>query len=137
MGRGRDRMASSGVRRVLVADDDDDIVELLRINLEAHGYEVTAARNGQEALDMVRSDPPDLLVLDWMMPVKDGMATLAEIKADATLRDLPVVMITAKTTDNDVWEGWQAGADFYITKPFDLDELMRFIGYLRVNAGSS
>lgn len=122
---------------MLVADDDDDIVELLRINLEAHGYEVTAARNGQEALDMVRRDPPDLLVLDWMMPVKDGMAALAEIKADEALRELPVVMITAKTTDSDVWEGWQAGADFYITKPFDLDELMRFIGYLRVNAGSN
>ena len=130
-------MASTGLRRVLVADDDDDIVELLRINLEAHGYEVSAVNDGQAALDAVREDRPDLLVLDWMMPVKDGMQTLAEIKADESLRDLPVVMITAKTTDNDVWEGWQAGADFYITKPFDLDELMRFIGYLRVNASST
>ena len=130
-------MAGQGLRRVLVADDDEDIVELLRINLEAHGYEVSAVGDGQAALDAVRSDRPDLLVLDWMMPVKDGMQALAEIKADDALKDLPVVMITAKTTDNDVWEGWQAGADFYITKPFDLDELMRFIGYLRVNASSS
>lgn len=130
-------MAGGALRRVLVADDDDDIVELLRINLEAHGYEVAAVHDGQAALDAVRSDRPDLLVLDWMMPGKDGMQTLTELKADESLKDLPVVMITAKTTDNDVWEGWQAGADFYITKPFDLDELMRFIGYLRVNASSA
>ncbi|MGI8793153.1 MAG: response regulator transcription factor [Acidimicrobiales bacterium] len=126
-------MLGASVRRVLVADDDEDIVELLRINLEAHGYEVSAVRDGQAALDSARRDPPDLVVLDWMMPVKDGMETLAELKADEKLCDLPVVMITAKATDSDVWEGWQAGADFYITKPFDLDELMRFIGFLRVN----
>lgn len=130
-------MTGPGLKRVLVADDDEDIVELLRINLEAHGYEVSAVGDGQAALDAVRADRPDLLVLDWMMPVKDGMQALAELKADESLKDLPVVMITAKTTDDDVWEGWQAGADFYITKPFDLDELMRFIGYLRVNASSS
>ena len=127
-------MNQTTVRRVLVADDDPDILDLLTLNLECHGYQVHQAADGQQARDMAVELIPDLIVLDVMMPKLDGLEVLAELKAHAETRDIPVVMLTAKASDSDVWQGWQAGADYYITKPFDLDELMRFIGYLQVNS---
>jgi DNA-binding response OmpR family regulator len=122
------------VRRVLVADDDPDILDLLTLNLECHGYQVYTAADGEEARQLALELVPDLIVLDVMMPKLDGLEVLTILKAHAQTRDIPVVMLTAKASDSDVWQGWQAGADYYITKPFDLDELMRFIGYLQVNA---
>jgi DNA-binding response OmpR family regulator len=122
------------VRRVLVADDDPDILDLLTLNLECHGYQVYTAADGDEARTLALQIVPDLIVLDVMMPKLDGLEVLTILKAHAETRDIPVVMLTAKASDSDVWQGWQAGADYYITKPFDLDELMRFIGYLQVNA---
>ena len=121
------------MRRVLVADDDPDIVDLLRLNLEAQGFQVEAAYDGDEAADLAVQTVPDLIVLDVMMPKKDGLEVLAYLKTRSETRDIPVVMLTAKASDSDVWNGWQAGADYYITKPFDLDELMRFISYLQVS----
>jgi DNA-binding response OmpR family regulator len=126
-------MADRKVRRVVVADDDPDIVDILTFNLMTAGYEVTSAADGMEALELVRASMPDLVVLDIMMPRMDGLEALAALKADEATKDIPVVMLTAKTSDNDQWAGWEAGADYYITKPFDLDELLRFIGYLQVN----
>ena len=127
-------MNDTTVRRVLVADDDPDILDLLTLNLECHGYQVYAAADGEEARRLALQLIPDLIVLDVMMPKLDGLEVLAILKHHAQTRDIPVVMLTAKASDSDVWQGWQAGADYYITKPFDLDELMRFIGYLQVNA---
>lgn len=127
-------MSDTSVRRVLVADDDPDIVELLRLNLEAHGYQVTSVDNGEDARAIALAERPDLVVLDVMMPKLNGLEVLAALKAHDATREIPVVMLTARASDNDVWEGWQAGADYYITKPFDLDELLRFIGYLQVDA---
>ena len=124
----------TGLRRVLVADDDPDIIELLRLNLEAQGYAVVAARDGEEARSMALQLVPELIVLDVMMPKMDGLEVLAALKGHASTRDIPVVMLTAKASDADVWSGWQAGADYYITKPFDLEELLRFIEYLQTNA---
>jgi adenylate cyclase len=126
-------MADRKVRRVVVADDDPDIVDILTFNLTTAGYEVTSAADGVEALELVRASMPDLVVLDIMMPRMDGLAALAALKADEATKEIPVVMLTAKTSDTDQWAGWEAGADYYITKPFDLDELLRFIGYLQVN----
>lgn len=122
------------VRRILAVDDDPDIVELLKINLEAAGYAVEVAFNGEDAVDVATQTLPDLIVLDVMMPKKDGLEALAELRALPDTREIPVVMLTAKASDTDVWTGWQAGADYYLTKPFDVDELMRFISYLQVNA---
>jgi DNA-binding response OmpR family regulator len=122
------------VRRVLVADDDPDILDLLTLNLECHGYQVHPACDGEEARALALQLVPDLIVLDVMMPKLDGLEVLAALKAHPQTREIPVVMLTAKASDSDVWQGWQAGADYYITKPFDLDELMRFIGYLQVNS---
>lgn len=121
------------MNRVVVADDDPDIVDILKFNLETVGYEVLTASDGEQARDLILAALPDLVVLDIMMPKMDGLEVLTVIKAHNHTRNIPVVMLTAKTSDNDLWQGWDAGADYYITKPFDLEELLRFIGYLQVN----
>jgi DNA-binding response OmpR family regulator len=126
-------MSEGSVRRIVVADDEADIAMLLTFNLEAAGYEVTAVGDGAAALAAIREIRPDLAVLDVMMPELTGLEVLAAVRADEELRDIPVVMLTARAGDADVWEGWQAGVDYYITKPFDLEELMRFIDYLQAN----
>ena len=121
------------MNRVVVADDDPDIVDILKFNLETAGYDVLTASDGEAARDLILDAVPDLVVLDIMMPKMDGLEALAALKADEATKEIPVVMLTAKTSDNDQWAGWEAGADYYITKPFDLDELLRFIGYLQVD----
>ena len=121
------------VKRVVVADDDPDIVDILTFNLEAAGYTVMSAADGEAARDLILATLPDLVVLDVMMPKMDGLEVLTVLKAHPQTRTIPVVMLTAKASDNDLWAGWDAGADYYITKPFDLEELLRFIGYLQVN----
>ena len=119
------------MRRVLVADDDPDMLTILRVNLEAEGYAVDEARDGAAAWDMARDIRPDMVVLDVMMPRIDGIDVLTRIRNDPDTRDIPIVLLTAKATDDDIWEGWRAGADYYLTKPFQLDELLHFIEYLR------
>ena len=127
-------MRPSQVRRVLVADDDPDMVTILRVNLEAEGYAVDAAVDGQAALDLARGTRPDMIVLDVMMPRIDGITVLTEMRSDPDTRDIPIVLLTAKSNDDDIWAGWQAGADYYLTKPFQLDELLHFIEYLGTQA---
>jgi DNA-binding response OmpR family regulator len=126
-------VADRKVQRVVVADDDVDIVEILTFNLQTAGYEVQSAVDGADALALVTATRPDLVVLDVMMPTMDGLKVLAALKADPSTQEIPVVMLTAKASDADLWQGWAAGADYYLTKPFDLEELLRFIGYLQVN----
>ena len=121
------------VQRVVVADDDPDIVDILTFNLEAAGYDVLSANDGEAARELILATLPDLVVLDIMMPKMDGLEVLAALKAEPQTKEIPVVMLTARASDTDLWEGWDAGADYYITKPFDLEELLRFIGYLQVN----
>jgi len=118
------------VRRILVADDDPDILHLLTLNLEAEGYDVVKATNGEEAWTLARNAVPDLVVLDVMMPERDGLDVLTSLKANPRTQHIPVVLLTAKATDAEVWEGWRAGADYYITKPFILDELLHFIDHV-------
>jgi two-component system, cell cycle response regulator len=109
--------------RILVVDDHEDNVELLRARLEARGYEVDAAMDGQEALDKVRADPPDLMLLDVMMPRIDGIEVTRQIKGDSSLPFIPIIMQTALETTEDKVEGLDAGADDYITKPINFAEL--------------
>lgn len=128
--RGMDIVHQEGgrlARRVVVADDDEDIARFIALTLEDAGYVVLTARDGEEARDVVLGSAPDLLVLDWMMPKLDGTDVVAALRAHPRTRDLPIVMLTAKTSDADVWEGWQAGVDYYMTKPFDPEELLRFV----------
>lgn len=117
----------SRTRRCLVVDDDPAIREILVTNLEAEGMDVATAANGDDAARLARELTPDLVVLDVMMPGRDGYAVLADLKSDPTTAEIPIVLLTAKASEDDVWEGWKSGADYYITKPFTIDELMYFV----------
>ncbi len=128
-------MTTSDVPRVLVADDDDDIRTLIVMNLELSGYQVASATDGMEAVKLARTLLPNVIVLDLMMPGMDGLEVLHGLKTWPETRDIPVVMLTAKASDQDVWQGWQAGANYYMTKPFDLDHLLDYVGYLNDPAG--
>ena len=122
---------SNSDRLVVVADDERDIADLLTLNLVMEGYQVETVYDGQAALDAVRSLDPDFVLLDVMMPKMDGLDVLRALKADEATCDIPVIMLTAKAGDDDVWAGWQAGASYYLTKPFDLDDLIRYLGHLQ------
>jgi len=104
--------------KVLVVDDEPDVLLLCRVNLEFEGYRVTEAADGEEALEQMRSDRPDIVLLDVMMPKLDGWEVLRTAKADEELRDIPIVMLTARVQDQDQIRGWSEGAADYITKPF-------------------
>lgn len=123
-------MTTNNVRRVLVADDDDDIRTLIVMNLELSGYQVASAADGMEAAKLGRTLLPDVIVLDLMMPGMDGLEVLHGLKTWPETREIPIVMLTAKASDHDVWQGWQAGASYYMTKPFDLDHLLQYVDYL-------
>lgn len=114
-------------KKILAVDDQVHIVRLVQINLERHGYQVVTAYDGEEALQKVRQERPDLIVCDVMMPRKDGFEVLRELKADPNLRDIPVIMLTAKAQDADVFKGWASGVDCYLTKPFNPGELIAFV----------
>ncbi|WP_052667348.1 response regulator transcription factor [Nitriliruptor alkaliphilus] len=118
------------VRRVLIADDEPTIRHLLELNLRAEGLDVVVCEDGDSAYAAARSAPPDLFILDVMMPGRDGLDLLRDLRCDPLTANVPVVLLTAKATDAEVWEGWTAGADYYITKPFDLEEVLTFIRYL-------
>lgn len=105
-------------KKVLVVDDEPDVLLLCRVNLEFEGYEVTEASDGESALAMVREDRPDVILLDVMMPKMDGWQVLAALKGDPELKDIPVVMLTAKVQDQDQIRGWSEGVADYVTKPF-------------------
>ncbi len=113
--------------RILAVDDEPNIVRLIQVNLERHGYTVETANNGAQALAKIKASRPDLLVSDVMMPEMDGFELLANIRRDPTLTDLPVIMLTAKAQDKDVMTGYQYGADMYLTKPFNPQELLQFV----------
>jgi class 3 adenylate cyclase len=102
-----------------VVDDDPTNVELLRVRLSAQGYEVVTAVDGEEALERARELEPDLVLLDVMMPKLDGISVLKELKADGTLGFIPIILLTAKAEARDIINGLEAGADDYLTKPFE------------------
>lgn len=114
-------------KKILAVDDEKHIVRLIQVNLERAGYEVMTANDGQQALDLVAQETPDLIVLDWMMPQLNGMETLKRLKANDATAEIPVIMLTAKSNDADVLKGWQSGVDCYLTKPFNPMELLTFV----------
>lgn len=105
-------------QQVLVVDDEPDVLLLCRVNLEFEGYDVIEATDGEEAMQRIREDRPDVILLDVMMPRMDGWQVLSALKEDPELKDIPVVMLTAKVQDQDQIRGWSGGAADYITKPF-------------------
>jgi len=114
-------------KRILAVDDEKHIVRLVEVNLQRAGYDVDTAYDGREALEKVKASPPDLIVLDVMMPHLDGFSVLKALKQDATTKHIPVIMLTAKAQDADVFRGWQSGVDSYLTKPFNPLELITFV----------
>lgn len=114
-------------QRVLVCDDERHIVRLIQVNLERQGYQVVTAFDGKEGLEKVRAEKPDLCVLDVMMPYMDGFEVLKSLRRDPETENLPVIMLTAKAQDKDVFEGYHYGADMYLTKPFNPMELVTFV----------
>jgi two-component system alkaline phosphatase synthesis response regulator PhoP len=103
---------------ILAVEDEEDILELVRYNLEKEGYRVTGVISGEEGLRRARSQPPDLIVLDLMLPGMDGLTVCRELKHDAKTRDLPIIILTAKGEEADIVAGLELGADDYVTKPF-------------------
>jgi DNA-binding response OmpR family regulator len=108
---------------VLVADDDDDIRDLVAFRLDRAGYEVLRAGDGQEALDLAKEHRPDLAVLDVMMPKLTGYDVTRELRADPATSRIPVILLTARVQEADVARGFEAGADDYVKKPFSPQEL--------------
>ncbi len=111
-------------KKILVADDEKDIVELIAYNLEREGFAVSRAYDGQKALEMVNAEKPDLLILDLMMPEMPGMELCARIRRQEATASLPIIMLTAKSDPVDKILGLEIGADDYITKPFEVRELI-------------
>ena len=108
---------------VLAADDDADILGLITFRLERSGYTVVQAHDGEEALALARSAKPDLAVLDVMMPKLDGFELTRRLRADEATKMMPIILLTARAQEADVQEGFEAGADDYIRKPFSSQEL--------------
>jgi len=104
--------------RILVVDDEDDLLELVRYNLAKEGHTVDCVGSGEEALKAVRRQPPDLIVLDLMLPAVDGLEVCRRLKADPKTRDIPILMLTAKSEEADMIAGLERGADDYVAKPF-------------------
>src|SRR6267142_6236888 len=109
---------------ILVADDEDAMLSLLREALQSVQYDVVVAHNGEEAIEKLRKTPPDLVLLDVQMPKMSGYDVCKKIKSDVFLRHIPVLMLTAQGSIHHKVTGLESGADDYVTKPFDMDELL-------------
>ena len=109
---------------ILVADDEEDLRELVAYRLTRSGYRVIGAGDGQEALELAAERTPDLMVLDVMMPKLDGYELTRRVRAEAALRSIPVILLTARSQESDIDRGFEVGADDYLKKPFNPDELV-------------
>lgn len=119
-------------KKILVVDDEQELVGLIQARLEASGYTVFVAYDGQEALEKARDEKPDLILLDVMMPKMDGYQVCRFLKFDENYQHIPVILLTARGQERDKVVGKEVGADDYITKPFDnqllLNKIQKFIG---------
>jgi DNA-binding response OmpR family regulator len=113
--------------KILVVDDEASVRHLLQVMLATEGYEPLLAANGAEGLQAAHEHLPALIILDWMMPVLDGLATLQALRNEPATARIPVVMLTARQGDNAMAQAMINGADFYITKPFDAEEMLAVI----------
>lgn len=130
-------MTTNRIRQVLVVDDEPDILQFLEMTLQMSDYDVVTAADGLEAEALARSVVPDVIILDVMMPGIDGISVLRNLRSDPVTQEIPVVLLTAKSSDPDVWSGWEAGANYYMAKPFDIDHLLRFLESLEDPDGAS
>ncbi len=114
----------SGSKKILIVDDEQDIVETLKFMLEAQGYECFCAYDGENGLNMAKELIPDLMILDVMMPKINGYKISRLLKYDNKYKDIPIIMITARSQEEDKVIGQETGVNEYITKPFELDEVI-------------
>ena len=115
------------LKKILVIEDESDNLKLLSMALKSAGYIVFGATNGEEGLEIFKEEKPDLVILDVVMPVMDGWEVLRRIKSGLRSRRVPVIMLTAKNADHDKFKGYDFGADFYVTKPYNIKKLLPVI----------
>jgi two-component system alkaline phosphatase synthesis response regulator PhoP len=111
-------------KKILIVDDEVDLVETIRFPLEGEGFNVLASYDGEDALNQARKENPDLILLDIMLPKLNGYKVCRLLKFDERYKHIPILMLTAKTQEKDKTLGKETGADEYITKPFDIEELL-------------
>jgi DNA-binding response OmpR family regulator len=114
-------------KRVLIAEDDNAISSMMVDILRMEGIESAVVSEGRKVMDVLHSEPFDLVLLDIMLPGLDGISIMRAIRDDPEKGDVPVVMLTAKTDDETTWAGWRAGCNYYMTKPFEPDELLAIV----------
>ena len=117
-------------KKILIVDDETNIVKLVEARLKSHGYEVVAAFDGQEGLDKVRLENPDLIILDVAMPKLNGLEVCQAIRSDEQYKNIPIVMLTASAQAMDIKKGMEKGADAYVAKPFNPGVLVGIIAGL-------
>jgi len=113
--------------KILLVDDEKDAVELLGFRLQVNNYEVITAYNGQEALERINAENPDLIILDIIMPVMDGFEVLRRIRNDLNTKYIPVIMLTARLDSASIFKAQELGSTSYLMKPIDIDELLKLI----------
>jgi two-component system, OmpR family, phosphate regulon response regulator PhoB len=113
------------MRKILIVDDQAEVRELVEVTLEVEDYEIFTAENGEKAIEIAKTEKPDLIIMDVMMPGIDGLEATRRIKSDPELNNCKIIMLTAKGQKDDVEEGYKSGADEYFTKPFSPLELIR------------
>jgi DNA-binding response OmpR family regulator len=111
-------------KKVLIVDDEEVIRKFLRIHLAKLGYEVKEAADGEQAIEQLGKDDFDLLICDILMPKKDGWEVIKEVKSNPKTKNLPVIVLTAKNEDSDMFKGYDLGANYYMTKPFTKAQLL-------------
>ncbi len=110
--------------RVLIVEDEDTLIELLEYNFKKEGYTVETATDGESALDKILFKSPDLIILDWMLPKLSGIELCRQIRSTKQIKNIPVIMLTARGEERDRLKGLEMGADDYVTKPFSINELL-------------
>src|ERR1041385_6053265 len=124
-------MDATKQKTILVVDDEENMRVISSRLMEGHGHRALTAENGQKAIDILKSgESVDLVILDVRMPVLDGFQTLFKIRKDLGLASLPVILLTAQSSDEDLMTGYGVGADYYLTKPFKFDQLVNIVDYL-------
>ena len=120
--------ANGKSRRILIVDDNDLNNQYLRTLLLRHNFTVDVATDGPAAIALIRSHRPDVVLLDVMMPGMSGLEVLQQLRTDSSQHDIPVILVTARSQDDDILNGYQEGADYYLTKPFTTRQLLHGLG---------
>ena len=118
------------MKKILIVDDEPNIVMALEYTFKKNNFEVFIARDGQEALDILENQLPDIIILDVMMPMVDGFATLEQIKKDKRLKHCKVIFLSAKNKEKDIEKGLSLGANLYVVKPFSIKKLVEQVNEL-------